>query len=95
MTAYLIARVKVTDPARYENYKALSPGALAAFDGKFLVRGGAHETLEGEAEDRRLVLVEFPSLEQAKACYDSAQYQAAKAERDGAAEMQMVVVEGL
>lgn len=94
MTAYLIARVEVTDPAKYENYKTLSPAALAAFNGRFLVRGGPHETLEGPAETRRLVVVEFPSLEQAKACYDSAQYQAAKAERDGAAEMQMVVVEG-
>lgn len=95
MTAYLIARVHVTDPAKYENYKALSPGALAAFDGEFIVRGGPHETLEGEEETRRLVVVRFPSVEQAKACYDSAQYQAAKAERDGAAEMQMVVVEGV
>lgn len=94
MTAYLIARVEVTDPAKYENYKALSPDALAAFGGRFLVRGGAHETLEGPEETRRLVVVEFPSLEQAKACYDSAQYQAAKAERDGAADMHMVVVDG-
>jgi len=94
MPAYLIARVDVTDPAKYETYKALSPAALAAFGGRFLVRGGAHETLEGPAETHRLVVVEFPSLEQAKACYDSAQYQAAKAEREGAAEMQMVVVEG-
>ncbi len=94
MTAYLIARVEVTDPVKYENYKALSPAALAAFGGRFIVRGGAHETLEGPEETRRLVVVEFPSLEQAKACYHSAQYQAAKAEREGAADMQMVVVEG-
>lgn len=94
MTAYLIARVEVTDPVKYENYKALSPAALAAFGGRFIVRGGAHETLEGPEETRRLVVVEFPSLEQAKACYHSAQYQAAKAEREGAADMQMVVVKG-
>ncbi|MEQ8604405.1 MAG: DUF1330 domain-containing protein [Marivibrio sp.] len=95
MPAYLIARVEVTDPAKYENYKALSPAALAAFEGRFLVRGGAHETLEGPAETGRLVVVEFPDIARAKACYDSAQYQAAKAEREGAAEMQMVVVEGV
>jgi uncharacterized protein (DUF1330 family) len=94
MAAYLIARVEVHDMEQYKEYMALSPDALAAFGGRFIVRGGASETLEGPQETRRLVVVEFPSLEQAKACYASAQYQAAKAKRAGAADMQMVVVEG-
>jgi uncharacterized protein (DUF1330 family) len=95
MSAYLIARVAVHDPEQYKEYTALSPDALAAFGGKFIVRGGQSVTLEGPEETQRLVVVEFPSLEKAKACYASAQYQTAKAKREGAATMQMVVVEGV
>ncbi|MCR9220671.1 MAG: DUF1330 domain-containing protein [Alphaproteobacteria bacterium] len=95
MPGYLIARVQVHDMEQYKQYMALSPGALEAYGGRFIVRGGAHETLEGPEETGRLVVVEFPSVEQARACYDSARYREAKAKRAGAADMQMVVVEGV
>ena len=95
MPAYVIARINVTDPEKYEGYKALSPAAIAAYGGKFLARGGEVSMLEGEPEDRRVVIVEFPSVEQAKIFYDSPEYLEARAARAGAAEGQFMVVEGL
>ena len=94
MAAYLIARIDVTDPDRYEQYKALAPAAIAVYGGRYLVRGGAHETLEGETEQRRLVVLEFPDLDTARAFYHSPEYTAARAEREGAAIGQFVIVEG-
>lgn len=95
MAAYLIARIEVTDLDKYKNYIALAPAALAQFGGEYLVRGGATETLEGDEEMRRIVIVKFPSMDQARACYNSEIYQAAKAERDGAAIAQFVIADGL
>lgn len=95
MPAYMIARINVTDAEKYEGYKALSPAAIAAYGGKFLARGGEVAMLEGEPEDRRVVIVEFPSVEQAKVFYDSPEYLEARAARAGAAEGQFMVVEGL
>ena len=95
MAAYLIARIDVTDPERYEAYKQLAPAAIDAFGGRYLVRGGAHETVEGDVEDRRLVVLEFPDLDTARAFYHSPEYTAARAVRDGAATGQFVIVEGV
>lgn len=94
MKAYWIAHVTVTDPEAYTGYQALAPAAFAAHGARFLARGGAHEVLEGPALDRHVV-IEFPSLAAARACYHSAEYQAAKARRDGAAMAHVVIVEGL
>ena len=95
MVAYMIARVNVTDPEQYENYKALSPGAIAAHGGKFIARGGETATLEGDDDGRRVVIVEFPSLEAIKTFYDSPEYLKARAARDGAADGHFIAVEGL
>lgn len=94
MPAYLIARVEVTDWERYRAYTKATPTAIAAYGGKFIVRGGEITTLEGEPETRRLVIIEFPSLEQAKAFYNSPEYARAKALRAGAAVGQFIVVPG-
>ena len=94
MKAYWIAHVTVTDPEAYTGYHALAPAAFAAHGARFLARGGAHEVLEGPVLDRHVV-IEFPSLAAARACYQSAEYQAAKARRDGAAVAHVVIVEGL
>ncbi len=94
MTAYLIVRVEVTDPVQYEDYKKLTPAAIEAAGGKFIVRGGEHETLEGEPDSRRIVVAEFETIEAAKAFYNSELYVEARRVRDGAANMQMVVVQG-
>lgn len=94
MSAYWIAHVTVTDPARYAGYQALAPAAFAAHGARFLARGGASEVLEGPAYQRHVV-IEFPSLAAARACHASAEYQAARAAREGACEVSVVIVEGL
>ena len=94
MKAYWIAHVTVTDPEAYKGYQALAPAAFATHGARFLARGGAHEVMEGPALDRHVV-IEFPSLAAAAACYASAEYQAAKGLRDGAALAHVVIVEGL
>ncbi len=95
LAAYMIVTVDVTDPEQYRQYTDRSPAALAKFGGRFLARGGRTVTLEGDPETRRVVVVEFPSLEQAEACYASPEYQEAKSHREGAATAQFVVVEGV
>jgi len=95
MAAYLIARVEVTNPDAYENYKKLAAEAIAKYEGRYLARGGNMETLEGDEESRRVVIVVFPTLEQAKTFYNSPEYQEAKAARKGAAVGQFVVVDGI
>jgi len=94
MAAYLIVRVEITDPERYDRYKLLTPAAVAAHGGRFVVRGGPSEVLEGPPEDRRLVVLEFPTAEDARSFYDSPEYREARDVRAGAADMQMVLVEG-
>lgn len=95
MAAYLIARIDVTDHDRFEEYKTLAQAAVGAYGGSYMVRGGAHETLEGETEDRRIVVLEFADSETARSFYQSAEYAAAKAARAGAATGQFVVVDGV
>ena len=94
MKAYVIVDVDIKDPVRYEEYKKLTPASLVPFDGKFIVRGGKAETLEGSWKPGRLVVVEFPSLEKAKAWWSSEGYAPAKALRQSASVTQMIVVEG-
>jgi len=96
MAAYILVDVVVSDPERYQRYTALTPAAVAAAGGEFIVRGGKHEVLEGAWQPSRLVVLRFPSYEQARAFYQSASYQAARAERVGATErFNMVLVEGV
>jgi uncharacterized protein (DUF1330 family) len=95
MTAFIIASVNVTDPEKYKGYQALTPAAIAAHGGKFVVRGGAMEVLEGEWPRSRVVVLEFASMDAAKKFYSSAEYTVARAKREGAAEFSMIVVEGI
>ncbi len=95
MPAYLIVETDITDPEQYEQYKAASPGAIAAHGGRFVVRGGETAVLEGDWSPKRLVVVEFDDLEAAKRFYDSPEYQAAMKLREGAASLNMVAVEGI
>ncbi|MEI9996291.1 MAG: DUF1330 domain-containing protein [Rhizomicrobium sp.] len=91
---YWIARVDVTDPDAYKKYVDGTAEAFAKYGAKFLARGGRVQVLEGKARARNVV-TEFESLEQAVACYNSVEYQRAKAFRDGAAEAEIIVVEGV
>ena len=94
MPAYIIARVNVTDPDEYAKYRALTPAAVTAFGGKFVVRGGEMETLEGPEETQRVVVLEFESMAKAREFYNSDQYKAAIALRQPASEGQFILVEG-
>ena len=95
MPAYVVTEIEVIDTERYEAYKQMVAPSIAAYGGKFLVRGGATETLEGTWSPRRLVIVEFSSKAQAKAWWDSPQYAEAKALRQATARTEMVVAEGV
>lgn len=94
MTAYWIAHVTVTDPVAYARYRDLAPAAFKRYGARFLAQGGEAEVLEGP-EHARNVVIEFPDLATARACYNSAEYQAARAARHGAAVAQVVIVAGV
>ena len=93
-SAYVLANVNVTNPQQYEEYKRLSTIAMQAHGAEVCVRGGKTQVLEGDWTPDRVVLLKFPSLEKARAFYDSPEYQAAKKAREGAATMRMVLIEG-
>jgi uncharacterized protein (DUF1330 family) len=95
MAAYIIVDVTISDPAEYEAYKKLTPASVAAYNGKFIARGGQTEVLEGDWQPGRVVILEFPTLEIAKAWWASDEYGAAKLIRQRAAETKMIVVEGV
>ena len=95
MAAYLIARVNVTDWNKYKEYMKVTPGVVEKFEGKFMARGGEMVTLEGSEETRRLVLLEFPTLEKIKEFYNSAEYQDAIKIRTGAATAQFIAIDGV
>jgi uncharacterized protein (DUF1330 family) len=93
-SAYIIADVRITNPAQYEEYKKLASAAMLAHGAQVCVRGGAIEGLEGDWQPGRVVVLKFPSVEKARAFYHSAEYSKARAAREGAAVMRMIVVEG-
>ena len=95
MPAYIVVEIEVEDPVRYEDYKKMVPPSLAAYGGRFLVRGGKVENLEGDWAPKRFVMAEFPSVERAKAWWSSPEYAEAKALRHATAKSQMIVVEGI
>lgn len=95
MAAYMIARINVTDMDRYNEYIKVTPGIIAKYGGRFIVRGGETVTLEGPEEKWRIVVVEFPDLEKAKEFYYSPEYTDAKKIREGAALAQFISIEGV
>ncbi len=94
MSAYLVVEVDVKDPERYADYRTMVPPTLELYGGKFLVRGGAVETLEGNWEPSRVVVIEFDSVQMAKRWWDSDEYREARNLRQATAETNMIVVEG-
>jgi len=92
--AYVMCDITVTDPEAYEDYKPLAAGAVKQYGGRYLARGGRRETLEGDWEPQRVVLLEFPDLEAAKRFYASSEYGEARRARHGAASARIIVVEG-
>ena len=95
MRGYLIFEIEVTNPERYEDYKKMVPATIEKFGGRFVVRGGKIEPLEGGWSPKRLGIIEFPSVEQAKAWYDSADYAPAKTLRQEVSRGKILIVEGV
>ncbi|WP_119155737.1 DUF1330 domain-containing protein [Caldimonas tepidiphila] len=95
MSALIIADVTITDETQYAEYRKWSTQAMQAHGAEVLVRGGRVETLEGGWQPGRIVVLKFPSVERARAFYDSPEYGRARSAREGAAIMRMILVEGV
>jgi uncharacterized protein (DUF1330 family) len=94
MTAYLIVETEILDPVQYELYKAAAQEAVAAYGGRYVVRGGEVIVLEGDWNPERMVVLEFADLAAIRAFYGSPDYTEAIALREGAARFRMIAVEG-
>lgn len=92
--AYWVARVTVTEPDTYKLYAEAAPEAFKRYNARVLARGGRAQQLEGDGRPRNVV-IEFPSFEEAIACYNSEEYQAARKHRQDAGEAEIVIVEGV
>ena len=95
MPAYLVSTIEVHDPIGYEEYRKLVPPILAKYGGRFVVRGGTTEYKEGDWRPKRVVVVEFASLEKARAFYDSPEYTQAKHVRQRTSVGSVLFVEGV
>ena len=94
MTAYVIAEVNVTDQKLYDEYKKLVPATVEKYGGRFAVRGGTVESKEGGWKPARMVVLEFPSMEKARAWYHSPEYAPVLAMRLKAGSAKLILVEG-
>ena len=95
MAAYLIVQVDVKDPERYARYREMVPPTLEQYGGRFLVRGGDAQTLEGSWSPPRVVVLEFDDAETARAWWDSEAYREAKQLRQQSADTEMILVQGI
>ena len=95
MPGYIMVEIEITDPAVYEEYRQQAEASVVSHGGKYLVRGGAAETLEGDGQPKRLVVLEFPSVAQARAWWDSEEYREPKKLRQKSAITRMILVEGV
>ncbi len=94
MAAYVIANIDVHDQALYDEYRQGTPATIQKYGGRFVVRGGACETLEGDWQPKRLVVIEFDNVEAAKRWYDSQEYRGLKGLRQRAARGDVILVQG-
>ena len=94
MAGYIVADIEITDQDEYQRYARQTLATIEKYDGKFLVRGGLPETLEGDRNPKRIVIIEFPNVEQARAWYDSLEYSAIKGIRQGAAISHIMILHG-
>ena len=94
MPAFLIADIEVTNPEGFKKYQDTVPGTIEKYGGKYLVRGGDHETLEGEWSPHRLVVLQFPNMTTLKKWYNSDDYQAILGSRTDNSNGSVVIVEG-
>lgn len=95
MPGYVIGNINVTDPDAFEEYRGMVPATIAAYGGKYLVRGGVADVVEGDWNPNRLVVLEFESVERAREWYNSPEYTPAKAVRLKASTGDLLFVEGV
>jgi len=95
MAAYVIVDIEIRDPVMYEEYRRVAPPSIAVYGGRYIVRGGEVDVLEGGWRPQRLVVLEFPTVERARAWWSSAEYAPAKAIRQASAHAEMIVVAGI
>ena len=95
MPAYVIINIEIADPTQYDVYKQMAPSSIEAYGGRYLVRGGPVDILEGRWTPRRVVVLEFPDKRSAHAWWSSTEYADAKAMRNSCAYSEMIVVEGI
>jgi len=94
MPAYVIARVNITDRQQYQKYLAVVPSAIVRYDGRVIARSEGPVTLEGREERRRVIIIEFPSVERAQEWYDSPEYRHARTLRKDAGVGELIAIEG-
>jgi uncharacterized protein (DUF1330 family) len=94
MSAYVIVEIDIKDPTQYEEYKRLTPASIAKYNGRFVVRGGQTELLEGDWNPKRIVILEFADKETAKKWWDSPEYRPARDLRQRIAITDMIIVDG-
>jgi len=95
MTAYVVAEIEILNPAGYKEYTTTVPATIAKYGGRFLVRGGTAEVLEGDWPERRRVIIEFPSLDAAKRWWNSPDYQKPKAMRRANSNGRLLLLDGV
>lgn len=95
MAAYIVIRLNTDDPGSLKEYQAVTPPIIEKYQGRFLARGGSVVTLEGPREERRVVIIEFPSLADAETFYHSPEYTEARKLREGKAVAEFIAIEGL
>ena len=95
MSAYVLVEVDIGNTEQYDRYRPLAAASVEQYGGRYLVRGGQSEVLEGDRVPNRLVVLEFPDADEARRWYHSPEYAAAKAIRDGAATGSFILVEGV
>lgn len=95
MAAYIIVNINVHDPVGYEAYRRIATPTIALYQGRYIVRGGTAGLLEGTWQPKRIVVLEFPSVELAKAWWNSPEYAPAKQIRQVTATTDMIFVEGV
>lgn len=95
MAAYVMVDIEIQDPVMYEEYRRVAPPSIAVYGGRYIVRGGAVDVLEGDWHPQRVVVLEFPTVERARAWWSSPEYAPAKAIRQASAHTEMIVVGGI
>jgi uncharacterized protein (DUF1330 family) len=95
MSAYIIVEIEITDPVGYEEYKKQAGATVEKYGGKYIVRGGKTEVLEGDWKPKRIVILEFPTMERAKEWLNSEEYREPRKMRHRTARTHMLVIDGV